>query len=248
MKRLLSPFALLLLWELLARVGWIPSEIIAAPSTILRSFWRMVASGELLHHLGISMARAGLGLAIGVSAGVVLALLSGLSRLGETVVDSPLQILRTLPFLAVIPLFILWFGIDETTKVALIAFGTTFPIYITLFSGIRNIDGRLIEMADTLQLSRLDQIRHVILPGALPSFFVGLRYSLSISLLALVAVEQVNAVAGLGYLVNEAREFAQTDVIVVCLLVYSIFGLLIDAAVRSMERYALGWRSSFIEK
>ncbi len=203
---------------------------------------RIAASSGNLHE-----ARR-LGLAIGVSLGVILALLSGLSRLGEIIFDSPLQILRTLPFLAVIPLFILWFGIDETTKVALIAFGTTFPIYITLFSGIRNIDGKLIEMATTLKLSRLHLIMHVVMPGALPSFFVGLRYALSISLLALVAVEQVNAVAGLGYLVNEAREFAQTDVIVVCLLVYSIFGLLIDAAVRAMERYALAWRSSFLSE
>jgi sulfonate transport system permease protein len=244
--RLLSPIVLLILWELLARAGVIPSEVIAAPSTIIRAFGRMIASGELLHHLGVSMKRAGLGLAIGITLGVALALLSGLSRIGEAVFDSPLQILRTLPFLAVIPLFILWFGIDETTKTALIAFGTTFPIYIALFSGIRNIDGKLVEMADTLQLGRFNLIRHVILPGALPAFFVGLRYSLSISLLALVAVEQVNANAGLGYLINEAREFAQTDVIIVCLLVYSIFGLLIDAAVRYLERHALAWRSSFL--
>lgn len=244
--RLSSPLVLLILWEILARTGVIPSGVIASPLEIVQASGRMIASGELPHHLGVSLHRAGLGLAIGVSAGVVLALASGLSRLGETVFDSPMQILRTLPFLAVIPLFILWFGIDETTKIALIAFGTTFPVYITLFSGIRNIDGRLVEMATTLQMGRLNLIRHVILPGALPSFFVGLRYALSISLLALVAVEQVNASAGIGFLVNEAREFAQTDVIVVCLLVYSIFGLLIDAAVRGLEHYALAWRTSFV--
>lgn len=245
--RLLSPLALLFIWELLSRAGVVPSDVIAAPSTVISAFARMVWSGELPHHFWVSIQRAALGLAIGLSIGVSIALLSGLSRIGETVFDSPMQILRTLPFLAIIPLFILWFGIGETAKIALIAFGTTFPIYITLFSGIRNIDRKLIEVARTLCLSRLEMIRHVILPGALPSFFVGLRYSLSISLLALVAVEQINAVAGLGYLVNEAREFMQTEVIVICLLVYSIFGLLIDGAVRLLEARALVWRASFLD-
>jgi len=244
--RLLSPLALLIVWEVLSRADIVPSDVIAAPSTVIGAFGSMVWSGELPHHFWVSLKRAASGLAIGLSVGVSVALLSGLSRVGETIFDSPMQILRTLPFLAIIPLFILWFGIGEAAKIALIAFGTTFPVYITLFSGIRNIDRRLIEVAQTLCLSRLEMIRHVILPGALPSFFVGLRYSLSISLLALVAVEQINTVAGLGFLVNEAREFMQTEVIVICLLVYSIFGLLIDGAVRLLEGRALAWRGSFL--
>lgn len=246
LQRLISPLGLLLTWEILSRAGIVPTDIIAAPSTVLGAFTRMLWSGELPHHFLVSIQRAALGLAIGLSTGVAAALISGLSRIGETLLDSPMQILRTLPFLAIIPLFILWFGIGETAKVALIAFGTTFPIYITLFAGIRNIDPKLIDVGHTLRLSRLGLIRHVILPGALPSFFVGLRYSLSISLLALVAVEQINAVAGLGFLVNEAREFMQTEVIVICLLVYSLFGLLIDAAVRLLEARTLKWRGSFI--
>jgi sulfonate transport system permease protein len=245
--RLLSPITLLVLWELLSRAGIVPNDVIAAPSTVVSAFGRMIVSGELPHHFWISIQRAASGLAIGLTVGVTIALLAGLSRVGETVFDSPMQILRTLPFLAIIPLFILWFGIGETAKIALIAFGTTFPIYITLFAGIRNIDRKLVEAAQTLRLNRWEMIRHVILPGALPSFFVGLRYSLSISLLALVAVEQINAVAGLGFLVNEAREFMQTEVIVICLLVYSIFGLLIDGAVRLLEARTLKWRGSFLE-
>lgn len=247
LARLLSPLALLLIWEALSRAGVVSTDVIAAPSTVISAFGQMVWSGELPHHFWVSIQRAAVGLAIGLSVGVSIALVAGLSRVGETVFDSPMQILRTLPFLAIIPLFILWFGIGETAKIALIAFGTTFPIYITLFSGIRNIDRKLIEAAQTLCLSRVEMIRHVILPGALPSFFVGLRYSLSISLLALVAVEQINAVAGLGFLVNEAREFMQTEVIVICLLVYSVFGLLIDGAVRLLEARTLAWRGSLLD-
>lgn len=243
--RLLSPLVLLLLWELAARTGLLPPRIIAAPSAIGGTLWGMISSGELLGHLLVSLQRAMTGLAIGVSIGTVLALVAGLSRTGELAVDSPMQMLRTLPFLAIVPLFILWFGVGETPKIALIALGTTFPIYLTLFSGIRNLDTKLIEAAKTLGLNRREQIWHVVLPGALPSFFVGLRYSFGISWLGLVVVEQINATAGIGYLVNDARDFMRTDVIVICLIIYSVLGLTIDAIVRGLEKTALSWRNTY---
>lgn len=244
--RLISPLILLLLWEVLARTGVLPERIIAAPSAIGSTLWQMITSGELSGHLLVSLKRAMTGLAIGVSIGTVLALIAGLSRKGELAVDSPMQMLRTLPFLAIVPLFILWFGVGETPKIALIALGTTFPIYLTLFSGIRNLDIKLIEAAKTLGLSRREQIWHVVLPGALPSFFVGLRYSFGISWLGLVVVEQINATAGIGYLVNDARDFMRTDVIVICLIIYSVLGLGIDAIVRGLERAALSWRNTYV--
>lgn len=244
--RLISPLVLLLLWELAARTGLLPARIIAAPSAIGGTLWNMIISGELLTHLLVSLKRAMLGLTIGVSIGTVLALVAGLSRKGELAVDSPMQMLRTLPFLAIVPLFILWFGVGETPKIALIALGTTFPIYLTLFSGIRNLDIKLIEAAKTLGLNQREQIWHVVLPGALPSFFVGLRYSFGISWLGLVVVEQINATAGIGYLVNDARDFMRTDVIVICLIIYSVLGLGIDAIVRALEKAALSWRNTYV--
>ncbi|MET0126734.1 ABC transporter permease [Pseudomonas caspiana] len=243
--RLLSPIALLLLWELASQLGLLPSRVIAAPSQIGGTLWAMIESGELGTHLWVSLHRALLGLGIGVFIGVVAALITGLSKKGEVILDSPMQMLRTIPSLALVPLFILWFGIGEFTKIALIVTGTTFPVYLNLYSGIRNIDPKLIEAANTLGLNRRQLIWHVILPGSLPSFFVGLRYSLGISWLALVFVEQINTTAGIGYLASDARDFMRTDVIVICLLIYSVLGLVIDAIIRTLERYALAWRPTF---
>jgi sulfonate transport system permease protein len=245
MVRLLSPLALLLIWELASQSGLLPSRVIAAPSQIGGTLWAMIESGELATHLWVSLQRALLGLSIGVAIGVVAALITGLSKKGEVILDSPMQMLRTIPSLALVPLFILWFGIGEFTKIALIVTGTTFPVYLNLYSGIRNIDPKLIEAANTLGLNRRQLIWHVILPGSLPSFFVGLRYSLGISWLALVFVEQINTTAGIGYLASDARDFMRTDVIVICLLIYSILGLVIDAVIRTLERYALAWRPTF---
>jgi len=244
--RLISPLVILLLWELASRVGWLPARVIAAPSAIAGTLWQLISSGELGRHLLVSLQRAATGLSIGVLIGVVAALITGLSRRGEVILDSPMQMLRTIPSLALVPLFILWFGIGEFTKIALIVTGTTFPVYLNLFSGIRNIDPKLIEAGKTLGLTRLEMIWHVVLPGALPSLFVGLRYSLAISWLALVFVEQINTTAGIGYLASDARDFMRTDIIVICLLIYSVLGLLIDGLIRTLERFALAWRPSFV--
>ena len=244
--RLLSPLVILLLWEIASRAGLIPARVIAAPSAIGETLWALIASGELVRHLLVSLQRAVTGLSIGVVIGVSVALITGLSRKGEIALDSPMQMLRTIPSLALVPLFILWFGIGEFTKVALIVMGTTFPIYLNLFAGIRNIDPKLVEAANTLGLNRRELIWHVILPGALPSFFVGLRYSLGISWLALVFVEQINSTAGIGFLASDARDFMRTDIIVICLLIYSLLGLLIDGLIRTLERFALAWRPSFV--
>ncbi|THF62725.1 ABC transporter permease subunit [Pseudothauera rhizosphaerae] len=241
-----SPLAILLIWELASRTGVLPAHILAAPSQIGSAFWNLLASGELLGHLLVSAGRSLAGVSIGVAGGITLALISGLSRAGEIAVDAPMQMLRTLPSLALVPLFILWLGVGEAMKISMIAFGTAFPIYLTLFSGIRGVEAKLVEAAKTLGLTRLELIRHVILPGALPTFFVGLRFSLGGSWLALVVVEQVNAVQGIGFLANDARDFARTDVIVVCLLIYSLLGLTVDVLVRALERWALAWRPSFL--
>jgi sulfonate transport system permease protein len=242
MPRLSTPLAILVIWEIASRLGWIPAHILPAPSAVAATFGELAWSGRLEVHLLVSLKRAMAGLGIGVALGTIFALIGGLSRRGEIAVDPTMQILRTLPFLGVVPLFILWFGIGETTKIALIALATKTPIYLTLYGGIRAIDPKLIEAGESLGLNRLELISHVILPGALPAFFVGLRYALGVAVLALVAVEQINATSGIGYLINEARDFMRTDTIVVCLLVYSLLGLLSDGMVRFLERHSLAWR------
>jgi sulfonate transport system permease protein len=246
-SRWASPVVLLLAWELASRTGLIPERTLAAPSAVVATLWTMLVSGELPQNLLVSFGRVGLGLAIGVGAGVVLALLAGLSRQGEAAVDPIMQIKRTIPTLALTPLFIVWFGIGETPKVALIAFASMFPVYLNLYSGIRGVDVRLLEGARSFGLSQAELIWHVILPGALPALLTGLRYSLSIAILVLVVAEQINASAGLGYLINNARDFMRTDIIVVCLLVYAVLGLAADALVRTIERRALVWRPSLIK-
>ncbi len=245
--RWLSPLVLLLLWELGSRTGLIPARTLAAPSAVIGTLIDMVISGELPSNLLVSFGRAAIGLLIGVSLGVVLGLVSGLSRSGELAVDPLMQIKRTIPVVALSPLFIVWFGIGETTKIALIAFASVFPVYLNLYSGIRGVDTRLLDAARSFGLSRAELIWHVVLPSALPSLLVGLRYSLSISIIVLVIAEQINASAGLGYLINNARDFMRTDIIVVCLMVYAILGLGADWLVRILEQRALRWRPSLVE-
>jgi sulfonate transport system permease protein len=245
LRRAAGPLLLLSLWHLASVSGLLPPEVLAGPGTVVSSAARLWASGELPDAILTSLRRTLLGLAIGGSIGTTLAVLSGLLRLGEDLIDSTMQMLRTIPNVALIPLLIIWFGIGEQPKVALIALATAFPLYLNVYAGIRNADQSLVEAGRTLGLTRLGLIRHVILPSALPSALVGLRYALGVSWLALVFGEQVNATAGIGYLMNTAREMFQTDVIVVCLVVYALLGLVVDFVVRSLERVLLAWRPAF---
>lgn len=244
-RRALGPLAIVVSWQLASASGLVSTRVLAAPTTVLESAWVLLHTGELQNHLWVSLGRVARGLGIGLSAGLALALLAGLFRWGEDLLDPPLQMLRTLPVLALVPLFILWFGIGETPKVALVALGTLFPIYLNTFAGIRGIDNKLVEAAATISLSRMGLIWHVILPAALPAALVGLRYSLGVAWLVLVISEQINATAGIGYLMTNAREFLRTDVIVVGLVVYGLLGLSTDALVRALERRVLAWRVSF---
>lgn len=245
LRRAMSPIALVLLWHIASVSGLLPASILADPLSVLSSAIDLWQSGELPDAIHVSLQRTLLGLAVGGSLGALLAIFAGLFRLGEDIIDSPMQMLRTIPNVALIPLLIIWFGIGEEPKVALIALATAFPLYLNIYSGIRNVDQSLIEAGRTLGLSSWGLIRHVILPGALPSVLVGIRYALGVSWLALVFGEQINATAGIGYLLNTAREMFQTDVIVVCLVVYALLGLAVDLIVRLLEKVLLAWRPSF---
>ncbi|MFE2969875.1 ABC transporter permease [Streptomyces sp. NPDC059340] len=245
LRRTSGPLLLLALWQLLSSTKVLTPDILASPGTIARVGGNLIADGSLPNAMGVSLQRVAVGLLLGTLVGTGLALVSGLFRVGEDLVDASVQMLRTVPFVGLIPLFIIWFGIGEAPKIAIITLGVSFPLYLNVYAGIRGVDSQLIEAGESLGLSRWGLVRHVVLPGALPGAMTGLRYSLGIAWLALVFAEQINADAGIGFLMVQARDFLRTDVIVVCLIVYAFLGLLADFIVRSLERLLLQWRPTF---
>ncbi|WP_329110509.1 ABC transporter permease subunit [Micromonospora sp. NBC_01699] len=242
-RRVISPLVLVLGWELASRAGLLAPEKLSAPSEVLRTGWRLAVDGILWTHLTDSLTRAAIGLAIGGTLGVLLGAVAGLLRIGDDLVDPPVQMARMLPHLGLVPLLIIWVGIGESLKITLVCLGAFFPIYFNMYAGIRDIDVRLVEAARTCGLNAIQRIRHVILPGALPALFLGLRLAIGAAWLSLVVGEQVNAQTGIGFLMMEAREFSQTDVVVLGLLIYALLGLLSDVALRMLERRALTWRT-----
>jgi sulfonate transport system permease protein len=243
LRRWVSPAVIVLTWQALSDAGILSEQKIASPAQIATRAAQLAADGTLGAATLISVQRVLAGFAVGAAFGLVLAVVAGLSRIGEDAVDPPMQMLRTLPHFGLIPLFIVWMGIGESPKIALIAMGVAFPLYLNTFAGIRSIDRRMTEAAVTMGLTRRQRLRHVVIPGALPQALVGLRQSLGVAWLSLIVAETVSADSGLGYMINHAREFMQTDVIVVGLAVYSILGLATDSLVRLIERRALAWRS-----
>jgi sulfonate transport system permease protein len=239
------PVVLVIAWEIAARAGWITARILPAPSAVAAAFWVNLENGELLHHTWVSTSRAFYGLLIGGSLGFALGVLNGALPIAEKLTDSSLQMLRNVPHLAIIPLVILWFGIDESAKVFLVAIGVLFPIYLNTFHGIRMVDRGLIEMGRVYGLSPLALYLRVVLPGALPSILVGLRYALGIMWLTLIVAETISAQAGIGYMTMNAREFLQTDVVLLGIIIYALLGKAADLLTRAVERRALAWHPSF---
>jgi sulfonate transport system permease protein len=239
------PIGLVVVWEIAARLGLISSRLLPAPSDVAVAFWNSLRDGTLLKHALISTERAFKGLLIGGGIGFVLGVFAGISRPAETAFDSSMQMLRNVPHLAIIPLVILWFGIGEEAKIFLVALGTAFPIYLNTFHGIRTVDRGLIEMARVYGLGRFALFWRVILPGALPSILVGVRFSLGLMWLTLIVAETISASSGIGYMTMNAREFLQTDIVVLGVIVYALLGKLADAATRWVEGRALAWHPAF---
>jgi sulfonate transport system permease protein len=244
-RRAVVPLILIGLWQVAASAGWINTTLTSSPAEVASAFWELLTDGKLMTNLLISLRRMGVGLLIGLPLGFAFGVIAGLSRLGEELVDSTMQALRVVPFVSLVPLFMLWFGIGEDSKVALVAFGVAFPIYLNTYSGIRSVDAKLIEAARVFGLGRAGLLRQVIVPGALPSILVGIRYALGIAVIALVVAETVDANSGIGALVANARQFLQTDIVFVGIVVYSALGLIGDFIVRVLERRLLTWRGTF---
>jgi sulfonate transport system permease protein len=241
----LAPLALLVLWELLGRLGIIPPRVLPAPSTVFVTAWNFTVSGELPYNLWVSLQRAALGYLIGGSVALVLGFTVGLSRLAGALVDRPLQMIRTVPFLALVPMVIVWFGVGEAAKIFLIALGVSFSIYMNTVSGIRQVDPRLLELGQVYGVSQRELLQKVVLPGALPSILIGLRYAMGTSWLALVVAETLAANAGIGFMAMDAREFLRTDVIVLTIIIYALLGVLVDLLFRWLERRLLSWHSNY---
>ncbi|UVT23335.1 ABC transporter permease [Rhodococcus pyridinivorans] len=238
----IGPALLLVAWIVTSATGVLDPKTLSAPWTVVTTAWELIGDGRLQSNLWTSVQRALIGGVIGVVLGLVLALAAGLSRIGEALIDGPVQIKRSIPTLALMPLAILWFGIGEEMKILLIALSVFVPVYFNTYSSLRGIDARYVELAETLDLSRAQFVRRIALPGALPGFFTGLRLAVTISWLALVVVEQVNASSGIGYLMYQARNYGMTEIIIVGLVVYAILGFGSDLLVRAAERKALAWR------
>jgi sulfonate transport system permease protein len=248
--RLLSPVAAVGLWQAASSTGILPASKLASPASIGRTAYELVVRnsptyGTLQASLLASLERWAIGLAIGVAAGVLLAMITGLSRVGEAVFDPILQALRGIPLLGLIPLFIVWFGIGQLPKVLFVVLSALFPMYVNTFAGIRGVDGRLGELGQVLGLRRSEMIRHIVLPGALPAALTGLQLSVVFSMIALVVGEQINATSGLGFMITQAEQFLNNSVIMVALIVYAILAMLANGAVRLLERKALAWRRDF---
>lgn len=241
----LLPIGALLIWQYAARLGLMDQTILPTPLAVAAAGWHLIATGELFTHLGVSAARAFAGLIVGGAIGFGLGLVNGLSPLSARLTDTSLQMLRNIPHLSLIPLVILWFGIDEGAKLFLVALGVFFPIYLNTLHGIRQVDRQLIEMGKSYGLSSLCLFQTILLPGALPSILVGLRYALGIMWLTLVVAETIAAQSGLGFLANHGREFMRVDIVVFAILVYALLGKLADVITCRLERVFLPWNGAY---
>ena len=241
----LLPALLVAAWQAGSMAGWIRTDVLPAPTAVLAAGWKLALSGELLRNAEVSAWRATMGFLIGGGLGFALGLANGLSRASERTFDATLQMARNVPHLALIPLVILWFGIGEEAKLFLVALGALFPIYVNTQHGVRSVDPHLIEMGRTYGMSRLTLVGRVILPGALPAIFVGVRYGLGITWLTLIVAETISATSGIGYMAMNAREFLLVDVVVFSILIYAALGKLADSIVRVLERMCLSWNPTY---
>jgi sulfonate transport system permease protein len=239
------PLVIVLIWQIACEAGLVSARVLPAPSDVALAAWKLSLSGELARNIWVSFWRAGAGLVVGGGIGFAFGLANGLSQLSNRLTDTTLQMVRNIPHLALIPLVILWFGIDEAAKLFLVALGVFFPIYLNTLHGIRTVDPQLIEMGRIYGMTDAELFRRVIFPGALPSIFVGLRFALGIMWLTLIVAETIAASSGLGYMAMQAREFMQVDVVVLSILIYALLGKFADFASRLLERMTLSWHPAY---
>ncbi|EHL77221.1 hypothetical protein HMPREF1015_00653 [Bacillus smithii 7_3_47FAA] len=247
--RLLSGFILpviiIIIWQLIGSLGWVTKTVLPTPWEIILAAKNLAVSGVLFTNMKVSIIRASCGFVIGGGLGLALGTLVGLSAKSESLLDPTLQMVRTIPHLAITPLFILWFGLGEESKILLIGLGAFFPLYVNTFLGIRKVDAKLFEVARILEFSKWKQIKLLIVPSALPNILLGIRLSLGAAWLSLVVAELMGSTAGLGYMMMDARQFSNTDIVFVGIIIFAIVGKLTDSLVRLMEKHFLKWQDTY---
>nr|WP_245648080.1 ABC transporter permease [Paenibacillus borealis] len=245
LQGLIVPLGLIMIWQAVAMLGLVSATTLPAPSRIVQSFFRLCASGELLKHLESSAFRAAAGCLLGSITGLMLGLFTGLGKWAERTFDPSLQMLRTVPLMALIPLFILWFGVGEFSKILLIALGSFFPVYFHTFLGVRVADRKLHEITLVLQFSPWQKLTALVIPAAMPNILLGIRLAVSASWLILAIAEMMGASSGIGYMIQDARVFSNTDIVFVGLIVFMTVGKLSDVSVRSVERRLSRWSGAY---
>ncbi|MFA1713917.1 ABC transporter permease [Peribacillus frigoritolerans] len=239
------PVVVLIAWQALGSVGILPAQLFSSPLLIVMTFIDLVQSGEMGMHLQISLTRAFLGFALGGFLGLLLGVIVGMQKKSEEYLNPSIQMLRTVPLLAITPLFIMWFGFGELSKVLLIALGAFFPLYLQTFLGLRNVDKKLYDVALILEFSRREQITKLMIPAALPNILLGIRLALSAAWMCLVVAELLGADRGVGFMIQDARSFMQTDVVFVGIIIFALAGKISDSFVRFLENHLLKWQDSF---
>jgi sulfonate transport system permease protein len=237
------PITLAVLVELAAYFGLVSKTLLPPPSEIARTLFDL-ALGPLWKHIGFSTMRVFTGFMIGAGLGTVAALIVGLSRNAEKLLDPSFQGVRAIPSLAWVPLLLLWLGIDETSKIAMIAIGAFFPVYLSVLAGIRNVDRKLIEVGEMYGFSQARLAQRIFLPAAMPNLFTGLRTGLSVAWMFLVAAELLAATKGVGYLLTDGRETSRPDIVLAAIIVLALLGKFSDGILKSLETRALVWRDS----
>ncbi|MEF3331330.1 ABC transporter permease subunit [Oceanobacillus oncorhynchi] len=241
----LLPIVVVLLWQVLGDRSLIKSTMLPTPLEVVEAGKNLFQTGELQKHVYISTERAIIGFFIGGTIGFLLGLFNGTVLFLEKLIDTSIQMIRTIPHLALIPLVILWFGIGESAKIFLVAVGVMFPIYINTFNGIKNVDYKLIEMGKVYGMSKWQLFTNIILPGAMPNILVGIRYALGVTWISLIVAETIGADAGIGYLATTAREFMQMDIVVLTIVLYAILGKLSDFIAKVCEQRLLKWNPAY---
>jgi sulfonate transport system permease protein len=242
------PILFLAVWQVFGSSGLISAKILPTPVEVIEGTVRLLKNGSLLDYIWVSTKRAFIGFFIGGLIGFILGLINGVFRVSERLLDTSFQMVRTIPHLALLPLVILWFGIGEEAKLFLVALGVAFPIYLNTFHGIRNVDPGLIEMGKVYGLRGWSLYGKVILPGALPSILVGVRYALGIMWMSLIVAETIASDSGIGYMATSAREFMQMDIVVLSIILYALLGKLSDFLAAVLERKWLQWHPNFAKK
>lgn len=242
---LIVPILIVLIWQLIGSLGFFTKAVLPTPAEIVLAAENLTVTGVLLSDLGVSIARAASGFMIGGGLGLIFGMIVGLSVKSENVLDPSLQMVRTIPHLAIAPLFILWFGLGDTSKILLIALGAFFPIYVNTFLGIRGVDAKLFDVARILEFNRWKKLKLLIIPAALPNILLGVRLSMGAAWLSLVVAELMGSTAGIGYMIMDARQFSNTDVVFVGIIIFAIVGKLTDSLVKLMEQRFLKWQDTY---